>query len=158
MSTISLLDDEVTTMGYVPISTEETLSRRAMNERFESILIPRGGVMLWYGDANAIPTGWAICNGQNGTPDLRGRFALGASDKYALGATGGEETHTLTIAEMPRHYHKFPLGRYQGNGSGIAQRETGVHTGDYDYTGDTGEGQPHNNMPPYLALYYIMKL
>lgn len=114
--------------------------------------------MLWYGNANAVPAGWALCNGQNGTPDMRGRFALGVSDDYALGATGGEPTHTLTPPEMPDHYHSFPLGAYQGGGYAIAHQETGRHTDSVDYTGHAGGNQPHNNMPPYLALHYIMKL
>ena len=56
-------------------------------------------------DTNTGDTGWHICDGTNGTPDLRGRFILGASDGHAVGSTGGEENHTLNVNEMPSHTH-----------------------------------------------------
>lgn len=46
--------------------------------------------------------GWHLCDGTNGTPDLRGRFILGASDAHTVGSTGGEESHQLTESELPR--------------------------------------------------------
>lgn len=114
-------------------------------------------------DTNTGDTGWHICDGTNGTPDLRGRFILGASGSHAVGSTGGEENHTLTIEEMPSHKHKTawsediaPWGTEDhdkiGNGS----------TFDYDntwpFTSTVGGDKPHNNMPPYYALSYIMKI
>jgi microcystin-dependent protein/cytoskeletal protein CcmA (bactofilin family) len=77
-------------------------------------LVPIGCIMIWYGTLLNVPGGWALCDGgtYNGvlTPDLRGRFVLGAGQGAGLtnrvpGATGGEETHTLTTAEMPGHTH-----------------------------------------------------
>ena len=50
---------------------------------------PRGVVKMWYGDASAVPRGWAICDGTQGTPDLRDSFIIGAGGKYALDAKGG---------------------------------------------------------------------
>ena len=47
-------------------------------------LVPSGGVILWHGASNAVPKGWAICDGTNGTPDLRDRFVIGAGGKYGL--------------------------------------------------------------------------
>lgn len=83
-----------------------------------------GQVIMWYGSADNIPPGWALCNGQNGTPDLRNRFIVGAGDDYSLGATGGSASgvtspsgahthtttsgpHALTVEEMPRHSHRI---------------------------------------------------
>lgn len=60
---------------------------------------------MWSGASTSIPTGWLLCNGSNNTPDLRNRFIVGAGDSYSVGATGGEATHTLTVAEMPSHNH-----------------------------------------------------
>ena len=57
--------------------------------------IPAGAIVLWSGAANAIPTGWALCNGQNSTPDLRDRFVIGAGNSYAVDATGGSANATL---------------------------------------------------------------
>ena len=58
-------------------------------------VIPSGGIILWSGAANAIPTGWYLCDGQNSTPDLRNRFVVGAGDTYAVDATGGSADATL---------------------------------------------------------------
>lgn len=84
-------------------------------------------------------------------------FLLGAGNSYALGAVGGEEKHTLTVDEMPSHNH---TGLY-----GSAFVNSNVHITDtsgstawagsqaYQTTANTGGSQPHNNMPPYRAVY-----
>jgi hypothetical protein len=59
-----------------------------------SALVPSGVVMMWSGSANAIPSGYVICDGNNSTPDLRNRFVIGAGDTYAVGATGGSSATT----------------------------------------------------------------
>ena len=59
-----------------------------------SALVPSGVVMMWSGSANAIPSGYVLCDGSNGTPDLRNRFVIGAGSNYAVGATGGGSTTT----------------------------------------------------------------
>jgi hypothetical protein len=51
-------------------------------------LVPSGGVILWHGASNAVPKGWAICDGTNGTPDLRDRFVIGAGGKYGRRGIG----------------------------------------------------------------------
>lgn len=67
--------------------------------------VPKGGIMMWSGAINQIPTGWALCDGTNGTPNLKNRFIAGAGDTYTVGTTGGEAAHVLTAAEMPSHTH-----------------------------------------------------
>ena len=67
--------------------------------------VPSGLIAMWSGEATSIPAGWALCDGQNGTPDLRDRFIVGAGNEYDVGDTGGEASHTLTIDEMPSHNH-----------------------------------------------------
>ena len=64
-----------------------------------------GMIILWSGAANAIPSGWVLCNGSNSTPDLRDRFVIGAGNSYAVDATGGESTKTLGTANLPSHTH-----------------------------------------------------
>ena len=60
-------------------------------------LVPRGSVILWHGASDAIPKGWAICDGTQGTPDLRDRFVIGAGGKYGLEAKGGAESATPEV-------------------------------------------------------------
>ena len=69
------------------------------------MIIPRGIIAMWSGAANAIPDGWLLCNGSNGTPDLRNRFIVGAGSNYDVGDTGGAQSVTLTTAQMPSHSH-----------------------------------------------------
>jgi microcystin-dependent protein len=85
--------------------------------------VPVGGVIMWSGTIGNIPAGWALCDGGNGTPDLRGRFIVGynASDNdyNAIGDTGGEKTHTLTANEMPAHNHNASTGAAGDHGHTI---------------------------------------
>jgi microcystin-dependent protein len=66
---------------------------------------PTGGIILWSGSIASIPSGWALCNGSSGTPDLRDRFVVGAGTTYAVGATGGVNTVTLDTTQIPSHTH-----------------------------------------------------
>lgn len=146
-------------MSFTPFAADEVFSRQAMNARMTELDaggVPRGIIAMWSGAADAVPAGWALCNGSNGTPDLRGRFVLGAGGTYAVGAKGGEETHTLTAAEMPKHSHD--IGYYDGSSSNTLLCADSGAQGRRTSVGATGSSQPHNNMPPYYALYYIMKL
>ena len=94
---------------------------------------------------------------------IKDTFLLSAGDTYTNGSTGGEATHTLTKGEMP--YHNHQLLRYLDTGSAYsAGYGAGDHTGILSETASTafipsmwtsyvGGNQPHNNMPPYLAVY-----
>lgn len=76
------------------------------------VLIPAGAIMAF--PAAAIPSGWVVCDGSGGTPDLRDKFVRGAGPSNAHGAAGGSHTHTLTAAEMPAHTHTVTLGGASG--------------------------------------------
>ena len=95
---------------------------------------------------------------------IKDRFLLASGDKYANGTMGGEATHTLTVGEMPTHNHHVNEGKatfdIAYNAGGAANS---VAVGDFvggggevkvlaHDTENTGGGQPHNNMPPYLAV------
>jgi len=67
--------------------------------------IPTGMISLWYGSIGSVPSGWYLCDGSNGTPDLRDRFIIGAGTSYAVGATGGTSSVTLSTSNMPSHTH-----------------------------------------------------
>ena len=64
-----------------------------------------GTIIAYTGELNSIPPNWSICDGSNGTPDLRDRFIVGAGKKYRIDSTGGKKTHSLTIDELPSHSH-----------------------------------------------------
>ena len=66
---------------------------------------PPGGIIMWSGAISAVPAGWALCDGTNGTPNLRDRFVVGAGSTYAVGATGGVNTVTLDATQIPSHTH-----------------------------------------------------
>lgn len=68
-------------------------------------VIPPGGIIMWSGSVASIPAGWALCNGSNGTPDLRDRFVVGAGTTYTPGNTGGSATVALVEADLPSHTH-----------------------------------------------------
>ena len=81
-------------------------------------------------------------------------FLLAAGSTYAAGATGGEATHTLTLDEIPSHQHASVFHVYgSGDVFTINGASTTSETAVYAYTGYTGGGAAHNNMPPYLAVY-----
>lgn len=84
---------------------------------------------------------------------LENRFLLGAGGDYTAGATGGEEQHTLTVSEIPSHNHEIAASTLgTAFGSRYIQPSDGANNSS-DETKYTGGGQPHNNMPPYLAVY-----
>ena len=123
--------------------------------------LPKGSIVMWSG--SDIPNGWALCDGTNGTPDLRGRFVLGVSDSHKLKTKGGTEEVTLEVEQMPEHQH------FMNNVVGFTKTESAakggtgdttlaVYSGRIYFTDAAGESQPHNNMPPYYTLAYIMKL
>ena len=125
--------------------------------------VPSGGIIIWSGAANAIPSGWYLCNGSNGTPDLRNRFIVGAGSGYSVGNTGGADSVTLTTTQIPSHDHNVDVLAEFASTHGTWQVGGGyrqVHTGGTHrkpITSDTGGGGSHENRPPYYALCYIMK-
>lgn len=119
--------------------------------------IPQGTIVMWHG-VN-IPNGWHICDGTNGTPNLRDRFIVGAGSSYSLQSTGGAATVTLNLSQIPPHSHSFsrPRGdQWWDNGSGNTWWGGSFNVS--SNTSSAGGGEAHENRPPYYALYYIMKL
>ena len=133
-----------------------------VNQNFDDMVdqlntaMPSGGIILWSGAVAAIPAGWYLCNGANGTPDLRDRFVVGAGNSYSVADTGGEATHTLTVDEMPSHRHGADSDGGTDNSTAGYFRREGGNIGQI-YTAYTGGGAAHENRPPYYALAYIMK-
>ena len=135
---------------------------------------PSGGIIIWSGSSAAIPSGWYLCDGANSTPDLRNRFVVGATDTYAVGATGGSadaivvaHTHTATSSVTdPGHNHSSGIrspGNTAADGAGDGKCLTGTTstatTGISVSTtvNSAGSSGTNANLPPYYALCYIMK-
>jgi len=123
--------------------------------------------------------GWAICNGQNRTPDLRNRFLVGAGDEYNQHAYGGEKMHILTEIEMPKHKHNIndpghthlydDYYKKSEKSDDANDKWVGSNTITFiervskqSTTGITvqnaGAGIAHENRPPYYALFLIMRI
>ena len=119
---------------------------------------------MWSGSVSNIPDGWALCNGSNGTPDLRNRFIVGAGSTYAVNDIGGEASHTLTIEEIPSHNHttsarhRFYVSDTSADYYVTPVSAPGNATLLSNGITSTGGGEAHNNLPPYYALCFIMKL
>ena len=138
-------------------------------------LIPRGMILAWnYTDADITnngnvlntPSGWALCDGTtvNGitTPNLLDRFILGEDHTVTTvnsARTGGAETVSLNIDQIPSHSHSYYVSNQSWN-PGDAGNKVNIYqtTGASVTNYNTGNGAPHENMPPYYVLVYIMKL
>lgn len=144
--------------------------------------VPIGTIVMWA--TSTPPEGWLLCNGKEvsrtaylelfkvlGTsvgaagsssfkiPDLSGRFPLGTSNSHNLHSTGGEETHTLTVDEMPAHDHGVGGNIVQrGPGSNAFRELAGNYPGNSNPSSQRqGGGQPHNNMPPFYGINFIIR-
>lgn len=167
----------ITSVGYaIRAEVSETISD-------PTFLVPRGGIIMWSGSISNIPAGWALCDGTNGTPDLRDKFIVGAKqDDSGIAKTNitGSLTQsggsvTLTEANLPAHTHTIISGgahthtistkaitagwEVAKNAANSAGTEVTSESGIHDHggvTGMAGSGTPYTQ--PYYALAYIMKL
>jgi hypothetical protein len=148
--------------------------------------IPSGVITMWFGSIASIPSGWYLCDGTNGTPNLRDRFVVGAGTTYAVDATGGSanatlvsHTHTATVTD-PGHNHLtgnpdttggsyFGVAGATGGNAGNRDGLVGGLVNSNTYVTNTkttgvtvansteGSSGTNANLPPYYALAYIMK-
>ena len=158
------------------IQTLDNLYPILQNAPTSAPAIPSGGIILWSGSTGSVPSGWYLCDGTNGTPDLRNSFIVGAGNTYAVGATGGtadaivvSHTHTATSTVTdPQHSHTINAVGFSGSGSlqlssGAGQPQvtstspasTGITVATTNAT--AGTSGTNQNLPPYYALAYIQK-
>ena len=116
-----------------PTAALGTNTTQIATTAFVQSFIPVGVITLWSGSIASIPSGWALCNGSAGTPDLRDRFVVGAGSTYAVGATGGANTVTLDTTQIPSHTHTGTT-----NATDLSHTHTGSGT-----TGNNNVGHTH---------------
>jgi len=144
--------------------------------------VPRGTIVMWAGALADIPAGWALCDGTNGTPNLLDRFILGVDAGQNPGETGGANTKTLTVDNLPAHTHafttasggshshgtkienddKFEDGSNKGgvdntSSSGLSTTTDGSHTHN-GVTNASGAGAAFDVRPKYFRLAFIVKM
>ncbi len=139
-------------------------------------LVPAGTIVMWSGSLDSIPTGWALCNGANGTPDLRDRFVVAAGGSYSVGATGGAAAVDLSHSHSPGSYF-IPMLSENDAWKTRLETASSSWTANQRLTGSTTSstatssqgikllGQSASalssateNRPPYYGLAFIMKL
>lgn len=135
-------------------------------------LTPKGAIVMWSGAINDIPEGWALCNGEKGTPNLSGRFIVGVGKSsdgetdYQLNTTGGKEKVKLNANEcaLPKHRHgldpqKIKTGTrsevFVATMFGTEDSSGSEYSNEYE---KQSADSPHENRPPYYVLAYIMKI
>lgn len=114
-----------------------------------------GMIMLWYGSIATIPSGWAHCDGTNGTPDLRSEFVFGAHADdhfYKPGQTGGGDSHRHDFTG-DGHAHDLAAGNEV-----VEDSPNGDHYHGTSTIPASGTTDFEVHMPPYRCLAYIMKL
>lgn len=150
--------------------------------------VPVGGIIMWSGTLATIPSGWALCDGTLGTPNLMDKFILSVLPAEDPGATGGNHNQSISVANLPAHDHAMNHTHtitdpghthsmeYRDCGSGVnwptydsdtgcqnyfntASSTTGITIDNYSgNTSTTGSGSTFDNRPAYYKLAFIMKL
>ncbi len=172
--------NQITNLG-VPASANEAATKAYVDAAIAALGTIHTGDIVWRAIGGAPPAGWLVCDGSLcnpfvfsalfaligntyggdgvnnfAVPDLRGRTAIGTGTgsgltPRVLADSGGEETHVLTVPEIPAHHHSY-------NNIGATPSSTGFgNSGGAATTGDTGGDGAHNNMQPFLALTALIK-
>jgi microcystin-dependent protein len=137
-----------------PTAAYGTNTTQIATTAFVQASVPAGVILLWSGSIASIPTGWLLCNGSSGTPDLRDRFVVGAGSTYAVAATGGSATTTLIEANLPSHTHSISASgttstvnidhNHSVSASGTTSAQSNGHT--HTFSGTTsGQSVSHTH-------------
>ena len=159
--------------------TKEEIDEKLDNPTITGDTLPVGSVVEWTGTQT--PQNWLLCDGREvsrttyselfaaiGTvwgagdgstsfniPDYRDKFVLGAGKDVDLAETGGEKEVTLTVDQIPPHTHQAQVSSTGGSDETITRGTSKALW--RQLISSTGGGQSHNNMPPYVGTYYIIK-
>lgn len=113
------------------------------------VSLPSGTIILWNGSLETIPSGFVLCDGNNGTPNLDARYVSGAGVTNAPGLVGGFSSHTHAFTTNG-HTHTW--------GAGMGEVADGPDLGRLNTTDtDSGTTQETSHLPPTHVLAYIMK-
>jgi hypothetical protein len=134
--------------------------------------IEPGLIVMWYGTAQTVPDGWALCDGINGTPELSDKFVIGAGDIYGVKSIGGNKdsilvshnhtgatnsvthTHIITNFQFTQDANS-PVG---GVGTTVSPFSgAGGHTHTFSLNSSGSGSATNSNLPPYYSLLYIIK-
>ncbi len=141
---------------------EEIANRsKKKNDLQNKGVIPKGSIIMWSGQK--IPDGFVLCDGKNGTPNLKDKFIVGSGSKYKLGDKGGNDEIKLTLEQIPSHSHIIEYSTQSAWINGETSSISGIST-DYKNiinkvkTSKIGEGKEIDIRPQYYALAFIMKI
>lgn len=154
--------DNPNAIATFKLAAEMDQKAKATVDSIADALVPEGSIIFWYDtDGSGIPDCWTPLDG------IAGRFpvGVGAGTFGTLNATGGEETHILAGMELPAHTHQTGVEYPERNKKGETTLRYFDHLanqGSESYISDiaidpVGENQPHENRPPYYALYILKK-
>jgi microcystin-dependent protein len=129
--------------------------------------MPIGTILPWLPSGKADPpSGWYLCDGSNGTPNLTGKTLIGEGDNYVFKQTGGSPTVQLSTDNLPAHDHiqqawlyksSIPEKGKDGN-MVIGGKYDNAKLGSYNTTEQTGASKSFNIMQPYYVVKYIIYL
>lgn len=145
---------------------------------------PSGAIGLWAGTLSNIPSGWVVCDGNNGTPNLLDRFVQGVPNSSTdPGSTGGANNKTLSVSQIPSHTHSHDsttstdgshshdVDAFADSSGKINDTESlsNANSGTENHTSsdgshthnsgisNTGGGSSYDNRPPFYEIAFIMK-
>jgi len=182
---VQVIDDKLWDGFGFPLLAQQKLDKLEQNSQSGlGGAIPIGGIIMWSG--SVIPEGWALCNGQNGTPDLTDKFIVGSGTSYTIGNTGGNDDIILNVDQLPPHNHnatfvgdqlpphnhtiqtwneetgdptKVPEGDTPSeshNSAATSYNSAGTPSGTVTID-NTGLGSPIDIRPKYYSLAFIMR-
>lgn len=141
-------------IGNLQVTTAKLADRSVTAQKLDASInfFPSGGIVMWNGSTTNIPSGWALCDGTNGTPDLRDRFIVGAGRNYSPNNIGGADSVALSESQMPSHSHNMGSagdhghsGSTSGDGSHNHSGNTGGQSANHTHTGSTTGAGGHNH-------------
>jgi len=164
---------EVEIVGTKVTATNAALSVKSLLVDGADVALPKGTIVMWYGSMTKIPDGWVICDGNNDTPNLCGRFPYGASDTNNKGKTGGTNEVLLAENQLAPHHHQYfgddglvdvltvenrvkVVTGYDANSSKTHDYSSAYYK--TTTTPDKGQQKSVSIMPPYVSVYFIMKI
>lgn len=140
---------------------------------------PTGTVVMWDRPLSDIPSGWTLCDGNNGTTNMLGNFPQHTNDDTAVGNTGGQNSYSLSTSQIPTHDHSgstdttgshthtteyvsFPPDGIdtpdEVEGPGRNSKTGGAHSHSIDSVSSTGGTSSVDNLPAYYEVAFIQKL